>query len=322
MKAKYVIVMLWLALCHNVLAQPYHIRADANINLRTCAGIGCRIVEIVPPGTVLPVIGQLNRWLKVDRGGLDLWMADWVDYTRVESSPAESSSPQPQVDNCCYIDRQCQSEEDWIDGYHAFRNRECRLPLSSLAAGESSSQIDNCCFIGWLCDDSEDWTSGYHAFQNSQCHLPQGVIIEGSAGFVDQVIAGFNLLRDSAPVWYRYATGGLDEVRQTPDALDIHLDARTFDLNYGDQPPAGSSPEEHNIWTASIFVQGACYVYQHETGFVGDPDRPWLAALECTQTQLEAVQAIVPDEPRHRWIRWLQRVIENIEDPTYWWWAN
>ena len=163
MKAKYVIVMLWVALCHNVLAQPYHIRADANINLRTCAGIGCRIVEIVPPGTVLPVIGQLNRWLKVDRGGLDLWMADWVDYTRVESSP-----PQPQVDNCCYIDRQCQSEEDWIDGYHAFRNRECRLPLSSPAAGESSSPIDNCCFIGWLCDDSEDWTSGYHAFHNAE----------------------------------------------------------------------------------------------------------------------------------------------------------
>ena len=62
--------------CHLVTAQEYRIRADANINLRDTYSLDGEVVEVVPSGAILQVVGRFNRWLKIDRDGELAWMAD------------------------------------------------------------------------------------------------------------------------------------------------------------------------------------------------------------------------------------------------------
>ncbi|MCY3865296.1 MAG: hypothetical protein OXG68_07625 [Chloroflexi bacterium] len=72
-----------------------------------------------------------------------------------------------QVDNCCFVDRQCHSDRDWIDGFYAYQNNQCAgtAPSTSSAAG----QIDNCCFVDRQCSSDQEWMDGYWAFQNNHC---------------------------------------------------------------------------------------------------------------------------------------------------------
>ena len=82
-----------------------------------------------------------------------------------------------QTDNCFGVDRQCDTDEQWIRGWWAFRNNQCAAPSQqrqSTAAqtqrqSGASQDIDNCCFIGWQCNTNAEWTSGYFAFQHDQC---------------------------------------------------------------------------------------------------------------------------------------------------------
>ena len=76
-----------------------------------------------------------------------------------------------QNDNCCGIDRQCSTNDDWVRGYYAFRNSQCAAPDFAMArsAKNEPSQSNNCCFNGWQCDSDDDWTSGYWAFRRDLC---------------------------------------------------------------------------------------------------------------------------------------------------------
>ncbi|MCY4540186.1 MAG: hypothetical protein OXE52_18375 [Chloroflexi bacterium] len=82
------------------------------------------------------------------------------------------------IDNCCFVDRQCNSDQDWINGWHAFENNQCGAPAQSAAqtssqpTGGTPAQIDNCCFVDRQCNSDQDWTDGYWAFQNNQCSAP------------------------------------------------------------------------------------------------------------------------------------------------------
>ncbi len=84
------------------------------------------------------------------------------------------------IDNCCFVDRQCSTDQDWTDGYWAFQNKQCPAPAPAQSAASSSAQpvsaapdqIDNCCFVDRQCQTDQDWTAGYHAFQNKQCQAP------------------------------------------------------------------------------------------------------------------------------------------------------
>ena len=79
------------------------------------------------------------------------------------------------IDNCCFVDRHCTTEQDWVDGYWAFQNNQCPAPVqsrpvaSSPPAGGASAQVDNCCFVNRHCSTDQQWADGYHAYQNGQC---------------------------------------------------------------------------------------------------------------------------------------------------------
>ena len=92
MKARlFAVIAAAFAFCSIASAQAYLIRAEGRNNLRSCAGLGCRVVETVSVGTVLEVVGEYNRWLKINRNGEEVWMANWIDYTRVD--PSQSKHP-------------------------------------------------------------------------------------------------------------------------------------------------------------------------------------------------------------------------------------
>ena len=93
-------------------------------------------------------------------------------------------------DNCCHTPGwNCQSEGDWIEGYHASRANECEIsetagvngmsaatqevsatPVPSSDESTPSDQpINNCCHTGWHCSNNNEWVAAYYAFQENQC---------------------------------------------------------------------------------------------------------------------------------------------------------
>ncbi len=166
-------------LCSAVVAQDYFIRVTYNTNLRASSSLESDIVETAPKGATLHVIGEFNRWLKINTSGNEVWMAGWVSYTPVEDSGQTASQTMSEVDNCCFVDRQCNTDQQWTDGYWAFQNGQCAAPaesqteLSAQPASNAPGQIDNCCFASWHCSTDQQWTNGYWAAQNNQCDRSQ-----------------------------------------------------------------------------------------------------------------------------------------------------
>ncbi len=119
MKTKCIAILIaFCLLVAHASAQEYSVRANRGLNLRAAPSLNAVIADTVRSGTILQVVGKLNRWLKINLNGREVWLADWVDYSRVDSSePTESQQPAAQIDNCCGIDRQCQTDQEWIDGY-------------------------------------------------------------------------------------------------------------------------------------------------------------------------------------------------------------
>jgi len=98
------------------------------------------------------------------------------------------------IDNCCFIDRQCQSDQQWKDGYWAFQNNQCvalagsQAPASAQSASAAPAQVDNCCFVDRHCSSDQQWTDGYHAFQNKQCSAPGPAPAAASSPPASQVL--------------------------------------------------------------------------------------------------------------------------------------
>ncbi len=83
-----------------------------------------------------------------------------------------------QIDNCCFVDRQCSSDQDWRDGYWAFQNGQCAAPApsqpgtSAPPASSAPANVDNCCFVDRQCQSEKEWSDGYWAYQAGQCAAP------------------------------------------------------------------------------------------------------------------------------------------------------
>ena len=325
------VMMLVFAFCHVAAAQGYVIRVDVNANLRSGPGLDYGWVETALAGTQLQVVGQHNRWLRIDRSGREVWMADWLRYSRVEGGAAPASQPVSNIDNCCFVDRQCASDQDWSDGYWAFQNGQCAAPVqtgtgtSTQPVTSTPATVDNCCFVDRQCHNDAEWADGYWAFQNGQCGSPAqsqpqasglpGIRIEGSPGFVAQFNKSLELLRDRSPQWYTYVTNGINLVRQdlSRSSVAVYIESKTMVSNYGDQanPAFG---EEHYFRIIQELIHEACHSNRWHAGIWFDEG--WRNELPCHETTLEAMTTINPDS---LWIAWDQRIIENYRAYQTWW---
>ncbi|MCY4465764.1 MAG: hypothetical protein OXE46_09535 [Chloroflexi bacterium] len=118
-----------------------------------------------------------------------------------------------EIDNCCFVDRQCHSDQDWINGYWAFQNKQCAAPAQSqpMASGQTPANVDNCCYVDRQCSSDLDWIGGWHAYQNNLCGAaPQagaptssqpasGVILRTAGGIVMGNPGGRGILPSISP---------------------------------------------------------------------------------------------------------------------------
>ncbi len=287
-KTKLLAAMIVVFMLHSVASaqEDYYIRTDSRINLRATYSLEGEKVETVPEGTTLHVVGRFNRWLKIDRNGDVLWLADWVYYTRVDNGGGQESS---------------QTQEQ--------------------SPSQSPQIVDNCCFVDRQCNTEQEWTSGYWAFQNNQCKRPgvviAGVVIEGPEAFVLRIQEALDMLKIRAPEWYAYATSGLDKIILIPEKnrSGVRLDTRRWGMPLKRAFP-GSSNESAVISLVGGMVHEACHVHRWEAGL---REEDWRNELPCVQMQLEATEAV---DPIDRFSPWLRNLIANIENPDYWWWTD
>ena len=373
MKARlFILLLAILALCNVASAQSYSIRVAFNTVLRASYSLDSAALSLARAGTTLQVVGQHDRWLLVQRDGREYWMASWVRYERLETSaPAQ---PQPSnIDNCCFVDRQCSSDQQWTDGYWAFQNGQCAAPAQTQpqtstqpvtvaiptgvdnccqvnrqchsdddwvrgyhdfhdnqcegapppstapVSGPFPEGVDNCCRVNQQCHSDEDWTRGWLAFQHFQCNVPpatQGVNIQGSPAFVSQVRNAFALLRDRAPQWWKYSTTGLNTMKMIPEGgiSGVYTHTKTYEDTLSEALKFGTG-EAGLVYVIYGIVHEACHVHE-EHRFVG---KGTLAEEKaCMEASLHALETV---NPAHRgtieWIRW---VIANIYDPDVQWW--
>ncbi len=343
-----------VALTLSVAAQSYHIRVEYNTNIRAQPSLSAKRLETVPAGTTLAVVGKHNRWLKIQRDQA-AWMASWVRHERVDA--AQSSA----IDNCCGIDRQCQSDQEWIDGYWAYQRQECQAPATSsqpsasapAPAQQSQPAGNNCCGVDRQCYSEQDWINGYWARQNGQCGAPtqssqsSGLycnhqhalrdgywtfvggscstpanashahirITEKSAGFTGLVLRGFELLKAKAPEWYTFV------ILATKEVKEVHSWAETGaylgqELSAYHHAPSYVRPiiPEDDITMAEFLVHEACHHHQHREGrgVYG-----LNVEYECAQKQLVAAYLVGP--VAHH-ISSLTYFINNPHDQNVWWW--
>ena len=289
MKTKLLAAMIVVFMLHSVASaqEDYYIRTDSRINLRATYSLEGDLVETVPTGTTLHVVGRFNRWLKIDRNGNVVWMADWVNYTRVDNGGGQESS---------------QTQEE--------------------SQSESPQIVDNCCFVDRQCHTDHEWTSGYWAFQNNHCSAParsteSGVLIEGSEAFVTQVEKALDLLKNRAPEWHTYATSGLDKIREVPlsQGTGVNPDRRIFSLGPNHAFLPGFSSESGIIWLAGVLVHEACHVHRYRAGFVGRTEfEGFREEVVCQQIQIDALEVF---DPQRRFNQYLRGLIDDFFSRGY-----
>ena len=213
-------------------------------------------------------------------------MADWVGYTRVDNGGQEQSLSQSNqiIDNCCQVDRQCNTEQEWTAGYYAFQKGHCSAALQA------------------------------------QSKHP-GVRIEGPPAFVTLVERALDLLKDRTPHWYHYSISGLHTIKMiTEGDSGIYIHSKT----YADNPPdyiknyvPGTAIRESAVMSmVGGIVHEACHSHQWDAGLAVEG---WRNELPCVQMQLEATEAV---DPINRQSAWLRNLIANIQNPEYWWWTD
>ena len=156
-----------------------------NMNIRESASTDSSVVATARAGDSFTVSqsqrGDTWCWLNIGAG----WIArtSRVSFTEPattsssQNKQARQSDQQPSdIDNCCYVDRECDTDDEWTKGYWAFQNNQCEIPTDSQQQSQSQAtateEVNNCCFIGWQCMTDDEWVNGYNAYQNNQCAAP------------------------------------------------------------------------------------------------------------------------------------------------------
>ncbi len=316
MRAKcFALIIAGFVLCAVSAAQGYAIRANRGLNLRAAPSLDAEVADTVISGSILHVIGKSGNWLKINRNGNEVWLADWVNFSRVDSA-ARSSSEEPTapIDNCCFVDRQCGSDGEWEAGYWAYQRNQCpasaqpAVELSPEPATNASTAIDNCCFVDRQCRTEAEWERGYWDFQNSQCPSsaqPSDLAasrprIEGSSVFIRQIEATLDLVQNKAPEWHEYIVGGMDRIVEVPSRPGdpsscvggAHSPGKMVSAHTGCTFVA-STCWSQRMWWIGLLAHEACHIRTYEAG-INYADMGLDEEKECGKIGHAATLAVNP----------------------------
>lgn len=172
------------------------------MNIRAAASASSAIVGNARAGESFAILetrlGRIWCWLRISLG----WLANTsrvqsTDPVQSVSSPALAPQPveRSDIDNCCFVNRHCTTDQEWEDGYWAYQRNECP---GAVKTGPSTSS-----------------------------RFP--VRIEGSPKFVRGVESTLAVMKMKAPRWYEYVVGAADaiiEVLDEPDRFTCWAHAR------------------------------------------------------------------------------------------------
>ena len=300
------------------------------MNIRQRPSTASQVVAKAQAGDYFNVTASIRSerwcWLNVSRG----WLANttrvqstkpqYPASTRSTASVKQTTTPQTpsNIDNCCFIDRQCSTDHEWESGYWAFQNNQCGAQVSPLilessaVSSDSTAIVDNCCQIGWNCNNYHDWQTGFIAFHTNQCQH-YGIEIEGPDSFAAQLHATLDLIQERAPNWYAYIIDGLTKIRYDPNAprSAVYSHSGTWHV----------PPSDFESWGDMVSIVGslaheACHVHLHMAGRVSGGLGGERA---CLATQIEAARAVFPTG-REYYLNWATNLLANIDDPAYQWW--
>ena len=287
-------------------------------------------------GTTLQVVGHHERWLRIRRNGKSYWMAGWVSHRRVE---APQAAPATEIDNCCFVNRQCVSDQEWIDGYWAYKRAEC--PAGETVSAEpapvsapASQPINNCCFVNRECASDEEWVDGYQAFQYDNtcqstppaapvstvstghfgCQAPShshSVGIFGSTEFKNKLGCALDLLKRRGGRWYDYVVSALKSIQPKGGTL-ITVYTRSREVYWGTD--GSSFVYSDFVSLGAIMVHEACHVHYRGSGSQTSEE------LECTRQELQALDALGSSPWRRRTL--VNRINNLRDDPDLRWWGH
>ena len=207
--------------------------------------------------------GETWCWLKVKLG----WLANTSRVSSTKTAPlvatgAASSPPvqQSDVDNCCFVDRQCTTDDEWLSGYWAYQNNQCGV---------------------------------------TQATTPTRPRIEGSPEFIRWIERTLNLLAARSPHWYDYVISQTNVIVEGdpkgPDTcgayvhtrerrVTVEADCRTILVG--------------RVIMAGILAHEACHVYHHDRG-ITYPEGHLREEWECGKRSVAAAHALGATGVRH-----------------------
>ncbi|MCY3582644.1 MAG: hypothetical protein OXG92_09075 [Chloroflexi bacterium] len=145
------------------------------------------------------------------------------------SSAATAGNATGEIDNCCFVGWQCNNDQDWANGYHAYRNNQ-RGPATTATEPES------CC--------------------------EQGLIIEGSEVFITKINTALDLLKSRAPQWHAYVAKGPAKIGESaPGSPDGYATDDSIFIS-----PSAAAKPAHVL--ALLLVHEACHVQRTLAGLL------------------------------------------------------
>lgn len=255
-----------------------------NMNIRSSASTESAVVARARAGDEFAVAssqrGETWCWLEINRG----WLANTarVRSTRptqpvVTGAVSPATSQPANIDNCCFVDRQCASEQEWVDGYWAFQNKQCSPPTNA---------------------------STQEAIQGR----PRLV---GSPAFIRFIEATLDLLEARTTYWYRYVIDQTsviiegDPFRPGICGARVHTGARRVTVDTDCQTWGITQ-------MAPTLVHEACHVYHHDNG-ITYPEGKLREEWECGKPSIASSTAIGVIEVRH--MPWDEYVAWMSTDP-------
>ena len=241
------------------------------MNIRQSHSIDSPVVRRAAAGDSFPVSsstqGSRYCWLDIPPG----WMA-WT--ARVSASPpggttapaVDHTTRPSNIDNCCFLDRQCLSHQEWVDGYWAFQRNEC--PAQPQPGTTSAS-------------------TGGHA-----------ISIEGSSEFVKLMSEALDLLRARSQSWHNFVISGIDRLIED----ERHYTMAAF----SSQRTVRAAPYRRHIIVsrdymrnvvrvASGLVHEACHIHCHEAGYVYGPYTKVAEEVACIQNEKAILSLAFPN---------------------------
>ncbi len=320
MKSKLFILVLTLAtFVAVVIANPetYRIRVQYNTNLRASNSLDSALLASAPAGTTLQVVGQVENWLQINRAGALYWMAAWVNHSRVEGPvPAQPAGNVPSnIDNCCFVDRQCHSDQDWTNGYWAFQNGQCAAPAQTQIqspaqpASNASRNSDNCCFVDRQCQTDQEWGDGYWAYQRNECPAQtqpgsssaasvtgHAIRIEASSLNLGYLTEALNRLRAGSQKWYNYVISGANLIREDPNIYTAGAlsEQRIILIAPYDRLITASNMDVNLARTMAMLVHEACHIHHRDAGFVYNGYTKVNEESACIEQEKAALRDAVP----------------------------